>query len=45
MGDSGREEVSPVTGGQSSFPCRGELQDSLYIIAGEFGELTEKLVR
>ena len=45
MGDSGREEASPVAGGQPPFPRRGELQDCLHIITGEFGELTEKLVR
>ena len=45
MGDSGREEASPVAGGQPSLPGRGELQDCLHIITGEFGELTEKLVR
>ena len=45
VGDSGREEASPVAGGQPPFPRRGELQDCLHIITGEFGELTEKLVR
>ena len=45
MEDSGREEASPVAGGQPSLTHCGELQDSLYIITGKFGELTEKLVR
>ena len=45
MGDSGREEASPVIGGQPSFARRGELQDRLHIIRSEFGELAEKLVR
>ena len=45
MEDSGREEVSPVTGGQPSFPCCGELKDCQHVIAGKFGELTQKLVR
>ena len=34
-----------MTGGEPAFPCRGELQDRLHIITGEFWELTEKFVR
>ena len=34
-----------MTGGQPSFPSRGELQDCLDIVTGEFRELSEKLVR